>query len=179
MVYAVRNPGVISKGEIDKAFSGVFGHLDPDVLFLHSAREVIRGRTLEGDRQIKFALGKHKSFAAQSQNETWNAIGEILCCEEVRSGSSDLHAVYTEKSQDFDKYKEKFPIVKNQVGNIAVISRNGNKTFVLDLFDRHGILDKHHGNLISSYALEAGLRARDKVDVSKQEVRGFLDSVDS
>lgn len=119
------------------------------------------------------------AFVAESQGATWNAIENILCCEGVRSGSGDLHEVYREKSADFDNYKEKFPVVDNQVGNIAVISRNGDKTFVLDLFDRHEILKKHHGNLVSSYALEAGLKSKEKVEVNQQEVRGFLDSVDS
>lgn len=118
-------------------------------------------------------------LAAKSQHETWSAVEEVLCCADVRSASSDLHAVLEERQEDLNKYKENFPLVNRQVGNIAVIGKNGQKIFVLDLFDRANILGKYHNNLVESYALEAGLRGNGGVEVNEREVRGFLDSVDA
>ena len=39
-------------------------------------------------------------------------------------------------------------------------------------------MEKHHANLVSSYAVEAGLMSEEKINVSENEMRGFLDSVD-
>jgi hypothetical protein len=116
---------------------------------------------------------------ASDQHETWNAIDEVLSMENVRSASKDLNAVYEEKREDFEKYKKHFPVIDRQIGNLAVIGKNGQKIFVLDLFDRSGILGKHHENLLNSYALEAGLKSKSEVSTNRQEARGFLDSVDS
>lgn len=118
------------------------------------------------------------SLGARDQGETW---GAIQCCFAevgVKSVTSNLDEIYDKRSEDFENYKSNFPVVENQVGNVAVISKNGNKTLVLDIFDRPEIFQKYHGNLVSSYALEAGLR-NGSVQTNPQEVRGFLESVDS
>ena len=118
------------------------------------------------------------SLRAKSQGETWNTISCLFAEVGVESVTSNLDEIYEKRNEDFENYKNNFPVIENQVGNVAVISKNGNKTLVLDIFDRSEIFQKYHGNLVSSYALEAGLRDG-QVQTSEQEVRGFLESVDS
>jgi len=116
---------------------------------------------------------------ASSQGETWNCIDEALSVCSVESSSKDLHAVFTERSEDFEQYKDHFPMVEDQVGNIAVIGKKDRKVFVIDLFDRNSIFSEYHGNLVSSYALEAGLRSKKGLTVNEDEVSIFLESVNS
>ena len=113
---------------------------------------------------------------ADSQQETWSEIRNTLNCFNVSDSTKDLDAVYRKRKGEFDKYKENFPILDNQIGNIAVISKGNKEIFVLDLFDRNEILEKHHDNLVSSYALEAG-RSKNKGKINKNKVRRFLDSL--
>lgn len=119
------------------------------------------------------------SMFARSQGETWNAISHFLADTDVRSASSDFNEIYRHRRQEFDKFRENFEQLDKQIGNVAIISKNGVKLYVLDLFDRQEILEKHYANLVNSYTLEAGLGQNSEVKVTKKEVKDFLDSLNS
>ena len=133
----------------------------------------------------RFKHGGHTPICAyaeaDSQGETWRAVNQVLGSSGVKSLTSDLNEVYTKKREEFEKYRKNFSALENQIGNVAVISNNDNKTvtFVLDIFDRPEIFSKYHNNLINSYALEAGLNAKNKVKTSESEVRDFIRCIDS
>jgi len=137
-------------------------HLQPEVFFRHAGQSPLRA-----------------CLAATSQHETWNAIDFILCDEGIKSASADLNEVYVGKKEKLRDYKNNFSVEKNQVGNLAVIFKNGKETLILDVFDRPDMFKKYHENLISSYALEAGLKSKEKANVSGGKVKKFLKSLDN
>lgn len=135
-----------------------------------------------GGYASNFAVGGRSSsshYSRKSQGEVWTSVQHSLARHSVGSGSSDLAELYAKKQKDFDEYISKFTFVNGQIGNLAVFSRKSDKVFVVDLFDREEVMKKHYGNLIRSYALEAGLDEGQTISLGDKEARGFLDSVDA
>ena len=118
-------------------------------------------------------------MAKAEQVAAWGFAGQTLrsyCCS---SPSSDLSEVYRQREKDFDKFKGNFSSLDGQVGAISIISKNGKKSFVTDVFDKNSTFKSYFDNLLKSYILESGLEDKSEISVSSQEAKGFLDSVDA
>jgi hypothetical protein len=133
------------------------------------------------DRARFMAVGHApiSAYAASDQGETWRQVDMMLEESGVDNETRDLHAVYEEKKEEFEKYQDSFLIRDKQIGNLAIISKNDKKIFVVDLFDRHEILGKYHGNLVRSYALEAGLGETRDIETNLEEARSFLERLEA
>lgn len=116
---------------------------------------------------------------AANQRETWGSVDCLLAEAGVSSVTSDLSEVYRSREEDFNKFKENFSLLENQVGVVAVVSKGKKKLFLADVFDKHTTFEQYFSSLLDSYILESGLESEEKVEVSEQEAKGFLDSVDS
>jgi len=119
------------------------------------------------------------SLRARNQGETWEGVSNLMCAMGVDSFTGDLNEVYEKSGEELGKYTENFRLVDGQVGNLAVIGKPSQRIFVVDLFDRSGVLGKHYDNLVNSYALEARASGEPKFEIDQAELEGFLRSVDS
>lgn len=118
-------------------------------------------------------------MAKAEQGAAWDFAEKALCSYRCSSLSSDLSEVYTQRENDFNEFKKNFSSLDGQVGAISIISKNGKRFFVTDVFDKNSTFNKYFDNLLKSYILESGLEDKSEISVSSQEAKGFLDSVDA
>ncbi|MEK6882882.1 MAG: DUF6569 family protein [Nanoarchaeota archaeon] len=118
-------------------------------------------------------------YCASDQAETWGEIHNLMSTTRTKSFSRNLGDIYRQRRADLEEYIKNFPIIDdNQVGVLVIISKDGRKIFNLDLFDRKEIFGKHHRNLISSYAVESGLKENGTAELTKKEAQGFLSCIE-
>lgn len=118
-------------------------------------------------------------MAKAEQGAVWNFAGQALSSYNCSSPSSDLSEVYTQRENDFNNFKKNFSSLDGQVGAISIISKNGKRFFVTDVFDKNSTFKSYFDNLLKSYILESGLEDKSEIIVSSQEAKGFLESVDA
>lgn len=113
------------------------------------------------------------------QRDTWSGVETLLNEANISSKTHSIGEISKTRKKDFEKFKENFSLVDGQVGTVAVFYKCNKKSFVADVFDKDSIFKNYFDNLLESYILESGLDEKNKVDLTPQEARGFLDSVDS
>jgi FMN phosphatase YigB (HAD superfamily) len=93
----------------------------------------------EGIRKV-FEENFGKEKAKQTQKEFNKIFQLMLTGYRVKADSDWLNK---KQKEDFEKLKQRFLTVDNQVGMIAAFYRNGEKLFVADVFDKNAVLKKY------------------------------------
>lgn len=91
--------------------------------------------------------GKHDA----DQLAVWAEVQESLACAGAASPSEALSAAYDQRKTELDNFKRGLEIPSEAVG-VAVF--HGRRFQGLDLFDRHGTLERFWDTLVDSYAID-------------------------
>lgn len=105
-----------------------------------SAKQSRVHRSLKSD-------GRHDA----GQGEVWAEVAESLACAGAGSPTGALAAAYDQRKPDLDRFKRQLEIPSEAVG-VAVF--HGKRFQGLDLFDRHGTLERFWDTLVDSYAID-------------------------
>jgi len=113
---------------------------------------------------------------AGNQSEVWSRVQEIGEEAAVHSSTSAMRDVFRERLPQLDDVADKFPVVADQVGLVAVVE---NTVLGLDVVTRPEVYGLLHIKLIRSYVLDASLRRDTHVqdrDIAALS-RSFMESI--
>lgn len=117
--------------------------------------------------------------SAEQQGKTWIGISHYLCRTGTRSGTSSFAAIYEQRKKDLKEFERHFSVLEGQVGVVVALLIDGRKLFIADVFDKNNTFQKYFSSFLRDYAVQSGLDSKGETDLTEQEARGFLDSVDS
>jgi len=96
-----------------------------------------------------------------NQGEVWDGIDCLSAEMKVHSRTGAMRDVYEDKKEDLDGYMEAFGYIPRQKGILVMI--NG-RVMGLDILSLEPVYEALHPKLVKSYAMDALLRQRKKVD---------------
>src|SRR4030042_5366578 len=95
------------------------------------------------------------------QGEVWDGIDCLSAEMKVHSRTGAMRDVYEDKKEDLEGYMEAFGYIPRQKGILAMI--NG-RVMGLDILSLEPVYEALHPKLVKSYAMDALLQQRKKVD---------------
>jgi len=122
---------------------------------------------------------RQRAAETKNQSEVWAEVASSRADLGVGGATGALGKVYeSEGVQSQSKpYEEKFTSLPEQSSaTIGVVVAIGDRIICADIFANHSLFNKMWKKLLRSYVVDA-LRKRDQGDVTRTEVRDFLNNV--
>ena len=116
---------------------------------------------------------------SKSQEQTWDGVHHLMCESGAHSRTGDYTEIMKQKRQELEEFRKHFSLLERQVGIVAASSSNGDRLYVADVFDKSSVFKNYFSGLLESYIIDSGLGSERVVELSEQEAKGFVDSVDS
>lgn len=117
------------------------------------------------------------SVSNSNQRGAWDTIYMLNSETKVFSDTSDLSEVYSKRKNYFQEFSGNYSKMEGQLGFITGFMKDGEKYFVLDIFNDAKIFAKYFDKLLERNMLESGLYNNEKIELNKDEVYDFLSSL--
>jgi hypothetical protein len=108
-----------------------------------------------------------------NQGEVWDGIHNLSVEAKVNSRTAAMRDVFEDKKEDLEGYLKAFQYVPHQKGILGMMNGSVNG---LDILSLESVYEALHPKLVKSYAMDALLQQREKVDNgSAEKARIFIE----